>query len=231
VSEWAEECDVTFSVNGAQRRVTVPVRESLADTLRDRLRLTGTHLGCEQGVCGSCTVFLDGGTVRSCTTLAVQADGSDVWTVEGLSPDAGLSDLQQALSSEHGLQCGFCTPGIVVSATELLASATGPLTDEDVRTAMSGNLCRCTGYDGIVRAVVAASRSTTELPEGLAVSAAVAATGKVSTLPEASAATPTGGPAGPDAADGTRRTAVPWPDVAAGLGGLLLGATLRRRRG
>jgi aerobic-type carbon monoxide dehydrogenase small subunit (CoxS/CutS family) len=149
----AEPVDVSLWVNGDPAGVRVDPRTTLADLLRDRLGLTGTHLGCEQGVCGSCTVLLDGRTARACTTLAAQASGSSVWTVEGLSPAAGLSTLQCALSAEHGLQCGFCTPGFVVAATELLVEEPD-LDEPTVRERLSGNLCRCTGYQGIVDAVL-----------------------------------------------------------------------------
>ncbi|MPZ29248.1 MAG: 2Fe-2S iron-sulfur cluster binding domain-containing protein [Micromonosporaceae bacterium] len=152
----AEPVELSLRVNGHPAELRVDPRTTLADLLRDRLGLTGTHLGCEQGVCGSCTVLIDGRTARSCTTLAAQAGGSTVWTVEGLSPPAGLSRLQEALSAEHGLQCGFCTPGFVTAATELLvASRGGDLDEAAVRDRLSGNICRCTGYQGIVDAVLA----------------------------------------------------------------------------
>lgn len=151
----AEPTELRLTVNGSAESVRTDPRVTLADLLRDRLGLTGTHLGCEQGVCGSCTVLLDGRTTRACTTLAVQADGAEVWTVEGLSPPAGLSCLQRALSDRHGLQCGFCTPGFVVAATELLAGCPGGPDEATVRDRLSGNLCRCTGYEGIVDAVLA----------------------------------------------------------------------------
>lgn len=226
MTDWSEEREIALTVNGQDVTITVPVRESLADALRDRLQLTGTHLGCEQGVCGSCTVFLDGGTVRSCTTLAVQADAGDVWTVEGLTPSVGLSPLQACMGREHGLQCGFCTPGILVSATETLAGAPTPLTDEDVREALSGNLCRCTGYDGVVRAVVAASEQPIELPAGMDVTPPASRTGEVTSLPAAAELAPADRPAPVEGAD--RSTGV--PDLAAAVAGLLFGAILRRAR-
>ena len=136
-------------------------RRTLADFLRDDCGLTGTHLGCEHGVCGSCTVLLDGDAVRSCLIFAVQADGSAVTTVEGLSPDGALSAVQQALRDCHGLQCGFCTPGFVVSITAFLRDHPDP-NDQDIREALSGNLCRCTGYQGIIAAVRQAAQK--ELP-------------------------------------------------------------------
>jgi carbon-monoxide dehydrogenase small subunit len=140
-------------VNGETRREFVDARLTLADFLREECGLTGTHLGCEHGVCGACTVFVDGDAVRSCLLFAVQVDGADVTTVEGLSgPDGALSSVQEAFRAEHGLQCGFCTPGFVVSVTALLRDNPQP-DDAEIREALSGNLCRCTGYQGIVRAV------------------------------------------------------------------------------
>jgi carbon-monoxide dehydrogenase small subunit len=146
------EVPIEVRVNGAVRRDTVEPRLTLADWLRDRCRLTGTHLGCEHGVCGACTVLLDGTAVRGCLVLAVQADGGEVTTVEGLSPDGGLSDVQEAFRDCHGLQCGFCTPGFVVTVTALLRDEPRP-DDATIREELSGNLCRCTGYQGIVAAV------------------------------------------------------------------------------
>ncbi|HWL42086.1 MAG TPA: (2Fe-2S)-binding protein [Ilumatobacter sp.] len=150
----ADTAVVRVTVNGRKREALVPARMSLADLLRDQFGLTGTHLGCEQGVCGACNVLIDGETARACLTLAVQVDACDVTTVEGLSPESGLSELQLALAEHGGLQCGFCTPGVVVTLTELLASGTA-LDEGSVRLALTGNLCRCTGYQGIVDAVLA----------------------------------------------------------------------------
>jgi carbon-monoxide dehydrogenase small subunit len=148
---------IELRVNGERRRATVPPRLTLADFLRERCHLTGTHLGCEHGVCGACTVLLDGEAVRACLMFAVQADGAEVTTVEGLaSPDGALSPVQDAFRAHHGLQCGFCTPGFVVSATAFLRDNLQP-TDDDIRAALSGNLCRCTGYQGILAAVRAAA--------------------------------------------------------------------------
>ena len=147
------EVDVELTVNGARRRLRVDPRKTLADTLREDLQLTGTHLGCEHGVCGACTVLLDGKAVRSCLLFAVQMEGSEVTTVEGLSPpDGTLSPVQQAFRDCHGLQCGFCTPGFIVSVTAFLADNPRP-SDAKIRDGLAGNLCRCTGYQGIVRAV------------------------------------------------------------------------------
>jgi carbon-monoxide dehydrogenase small subunit len=144
---------VSVVVNGRPQRHVVEDRLTLADFLRQRCALTGTHLGCEHGVCGSCTVLLDGRAVRACLVLAAQADGHEVTTVEGLTPGPGaLSPVQRAFVECHGLQCGFCTPGFVVSVTAFLAETPHPAREE-ILDALSGNLCRCTGYQGIVAAV------------------------------------------------------------------------------
>ena len=149
---------VGFTVNGKPAQVEVEPRTSLADCLRDQLRLTGTHLGCEHGVCGACTVIVDGDAVRSCLMLAVQAEGSQIVTVEGLSRDDGLSPLQTAFRKHHALQCGFCTPGMLTTAHALLSGE--PDADADrIRSVLSGNLCRCTGYIPIVEAVLEARAS------------------------------------------------------------------------
>ena len=151
------EVEVEIRVNGEPRRATIEPRLTLADHLRERCGLTGTHLGCEHGVCGACTVLVDGEAVRSCLVFAVQADGRDVTTIEGLAaPDGGLSTVQSAFRDHHGLQCGFCTPGFVVSVTAFLRDNPDP-TDEQIREGLSGNLCRCTGYQGIIAAVRAAA--------------------------------------------------------------------------
>jgi len=142
-----------MTVNGERRRGAVEARMTLADFLREQCALTGTHLGCEHGVCGACTVLLEGEAVRACLMFAVQADGGEVTTIEGLGgPDGALSPVQDAFRAEHGLQCGFCTPGFVVSVTALLRENPQP-SEAAIREALSGNLCRCTGYQGIVRAV------------------------------------------------------------------------------
>jgi aerobic carbon-monoxide dehydrogenase small subunit len=144
---------VEMTVNGERRRGVVDPRLTLADFLREQCALTGTHLGCEHGVCGACTVLLDGEAVRSCLLFAVQAGGGEVTTIEGLGgPDGALSPVQEAFRAEHGLQCGFCTPGFVVSGTALLEENPHP-SEPEIRDALSGNLCRCTGYQGIIRAV------------------------------------------------------------------------------
>lgn len=151
------DVSIEMHVNGAPRRGTVEPRVTLADFLRDHCQLTGTHLGCEHGVCGACTVLVDGEAVRACLLFAVQADGADVTTIEGIAPRGGdLSNVQAAFREEHGLQCGFCTPGFVISVTAFLRDNPSP-TDDEIRAALSGNLCRCTGYQGIVRAVRAAA--------------------------------------------------------------------------
>ncbi len=150
---------VNLFVNGQARQELVEPRLTLADFLRENLRLTGTHLGCEHGVCGACTVLVDGAAARSCLVFAVQADGSVVTTVEGLGSDDGqLNHVQQAFRDAHGLQCGFCTPGIVVSVTSFLRENPHP-TDVQIRAALSGNLCRCTGYQGILKAIRLAAES------------------------------------------------------------------------
>ena len=144
---------IDVRVNGEAHSATVPPRLTLADFLRERCGLTGTHLGCEHGVCGACTVLVDGEATRSCLVFAVQVDGQDVTTIEGLgAPDGGLSEIQTALRDHHGLQCGFCTPGFVVSITAFLGDHPNP-TDDEIREGLSGNLCRCTGYQGILAAV------------------------------------------------------------------------------
>jgi carbon-monoxide dehydrogenase small subunit len=148
--------DISMTVNGRARTGSVEPRKTLADFLREDLGLTGTHLGCEHGVCGACTVIIDDRAVRSCLQFAVQVDGASITTVEGLAPDGELNPVQRAFMDEHGLQCGFCTPGFVVSATALLAANPDP-TDEEIRQGLSGNLCRCTGYQGIIRAVRSAA--------------------------------------------------------------------------
>ena len=167
------ERPIRLQVNGQTVKAEVEPRLSLADFLRERLRLTGTHLGCEHGVCGACTVLVDGRSVRGCLMLAVQADGTEVVTVEGIAArcpvrgdavargDATLSVLQESFRDHHALQCGFCTPGMVTTAHALLAENPDPTPDQ-VRLAISGNLCRCTGYVPIVEAIVDAARRLRE---------------------------------------------------------------------
>ncbi len=152
----SETRTITVAVNGKRETRTVPVRLLLSDFLRHELMLTGTHVGCEHGVCGACTVLIDGRSVRSCLTLAVQANGKEITTVEGLAENGTLAPLQQAFQDHHGLQCGFCTPGMLITLTELLRDNPGP-SEHEVRSAISGNLCRCTGYSGIVEAALDAA--------------------------------------------------------------------------
>ena len=148
---------VTLKVNGVEHRRQAPVRMLLSDFLRHELRLTGTHVGCEHGVCGACTVLVDGRSARSCLMLAVQADGCEILTIEGIAkPDGTLHPLQEAFQRNHALQCGFCTPGMLTTLMELLADNPSP-TEEEVKVTISGNLCRCTGYAGIVRAALDAA--------------------------------------------------------------------------
>ncbi len=151
-------CNIRLWVNEQEFERTVEVRQSLADFLREELDLTGTHLGCEHGVCGACTVLVDGESVRSCLMLAVQADGARLATVEGLADGEQLHPLQEAFHVEHGLQCGFCTPGMLMSSLAFLRENPNP-TERDVRVALSGNLCRCTGYQSIVAAVLRAAKA------------------------------------------------------------------------
>ena len=171
----SETTSVTCTVNGEERSAEVEARTLFSDFLRHQLRLTGTHVGCEHGVCGACTVLVDGAPVRSCLMLAVQADGCAVTTVEGLTPGAGrangdretLHPLQQAFRDAHGLQCGFCTPGFLLTLVPFLEANPDP-SEEDVRRAISGNLCRCTGYQHIVDAVLlAAARARSRAPGAL----------------------------------------------------------------
>jgi len=149
--------DISATINGKKLQSAVEPRTSLADLLREELRLTATHLGCEQGVCGACTVLIDGQPARACITLAVAADGSEIRTLEGLDQDRLMAVLKDAFEDKHGLQCGFCTPGMLISAWDLIRRK-ADLSDADIRIAMSGNLCRCTGYQGIVRSIASAAK-------------------------------------------------------------------------
>jgi carbon-monoxide dehydrogenase small subunit len=148
--------NLDLEVNGARRQAHVEERRTLADVLRQDLRLTGTHIGCEHGVCGACTVLLDGDAVRACLVLAPQAQGRSVTTIEGLADDDALHPLQEALRESHAFQCGFCTPGFVMAAVELLRDNPMP-TEPEIREQLSGNLCRCTGYESIVRGIMLAA--------------------------------------------------------------------------
>src|ERR1700760_2738761 len=146
---------IVLHINGQLVEAIVDARIHLADFLRQQLRLTGTHIGCEHGVCGACTVLVDGASMRACLTLAVQVNGRQVETVEGLANGSDLHPLQQALSRHHGLQCGYCTPGVLMTLLELSRETGGrQVSEAEVRTALSGNLCRCTGYQGMVRAAL-----------------------------------------------------------------------------
>lgn len=158
---------VSVSVNGVQYRREVEPRLSLADFLRHELQLYGTHLGCEHGVCGACSILLDDKSVRSCLMLAVQVDGANLTTIEGLrdGQSGQLHPIQQAFVVEHGLQCGFCTPGFIMSTVELLADNPNP-SDEEIKDALGGNLCRCTGYEAILRSVRLAASNARELVAG-----------------------------------------------------------------
>lgn len=153
----AEPIAVSLTINGIARTASTTPRTLLSDFIRDGLGLKGTNVGCEHGYCGACTVIMNGETVRSCLVLAPSADGADIRTVEGLAENRYLSDLQQAFQQAHGLQCGFCTPGFLMTATELLENTQGPLDDREIRSAIAGNICRCTGYVHIVDAIRAAS--------------------------------------------------------------------------
>jgi len=152
-----EKRDIELTVNGGRRRGQCEPRMTLVDFLRETLGLTGTHIGCEHGVCGACTVLLEGESVRSCLMFAVQAEGATITTVEGLAPPGEMNDLQRAFRSHHALQCGFCTPGFLVTAQALLRDTPLPSEDE-VRLAISGNICRCTGYQPIVQAILYTAR-------------------------------------------------------------------------
>ncbi|MEM8812649.1 MAG: (2Fe-2S)-binding protein [Pseudomonadota bacterium] len=161
-----DKVSISVTVNGRRRDVEVPPRLLLSDFLRHKLALPGTHVGCEHGVCGACNVIVDGRAIRSCLMFAVQTDGCDLTTVEGLGSVDGLHPIQEAFWEEHGLQCGFCTPGMLLAAYELLQDNLDP-SDEDIREAVSGNLCRCTGYTFIVNAIRSAAekmRAEAEAP-------------------------------------------------------------------
>ena len=152
---------VSVTVNGVAHQLDVEPRLLLVHLIRDRLGLTGTHVGCDTSNCGACTVHVDGEAVKSCTVLAVQADGAHVTTIEGMAQDGELHPMQEAFTEKHGLQCGYCTPGMIMAATDLLARNPDP-TEDEVRHALEGNLCRCTGYHNIVQAVLQCAKH----PEG-----------------------------------------------------------------
>jgi carbon-monoxide dehydrogenase small subunit len=162
--------EISVTVNGSARSADVEPRMLLAHVIREEFGLTGTHVGCDTTSCGACTVLLDGSPVKSCTMFGVQADGRDVTTVEGLADAAGLHPVQAAFQEEHGLQCGFCTPGMMLVGSALLERNPDP-SDDDIRWAISGNLCRCTGYMNIVKAIQAAAKTKTEAAQTAAASA------------------------------------------------------------
>jgi carbon-monoxide dehydrogenase small subunit len=153
-----QQLAIHLTVNGVEQQRVVESRRSLVDFLREDLGLTGTHVGCEHGVCGACTVLVNGRTTRACLMFAVQADGAEILTIEGLADGEQLHPLQEAFWTHHGLQCGFCTPGMLLTALELLRECPDP-SEEETRAALSGNLCMCTGYVNIVRAVRAAAEA------------------------------------------------------------------------
>ncbi len=154
------ERSVTVTVNGVEHTESVEPRTLLVHFLRERLNLTGTHVGCDTSNCGACTVWLDGAAVKSCTVLAVQADGCEVTTIEGIAADGHMHPMQQAFHEQHGLQCGYCTPGMVMAAIKLLEANPNP-SEREIRHGLEGNLCRCTGYQNIVAAVQAAAEGVT----------------------------------------------------------------------
>ncbi len=160
--------EITLKVNGREVSADVEPRTLLVHLLRERLRLTGTHVGCETGYCGACTVHVDGSAVKSCTMLAVQADGADVTTIEGLASNGDLHPVQEGFWERHGLQCGYCTPGMIMSAKHLLDKNPDP-SEEEIRWGISGNLCRCTGYNKIVEAIQYAAAKMRESGEEAAV--------------------------------------------------------------
>ena len=156
MSESLQSVTINVSVNGQACRRDVEPRQLLVEFIREDLRLTGTHVGCDTSFCGACTVLLDGAAIKSCTLFAVQADGAEITTVEALEQEGQLHPLQQAFSEHHGLQCGYCTPGMLMSSVALLAENPDPDT-QDIRKALSGNVCRCTGYQNIIKSVQAAA--------------------------------------------------------------------------
>jgi Aerobic-type carbon monoxide dehydrogenase, small subunit CoxS/CutS homologs len=154
---------ITLTVNGAQHTAEVEPRTLLVHFIRETLNLTGTHIGCDTSNCGACTILLNGKSVKSCTLLAVQANGKSITTIEGVSKDEAMNPLQEGFKENHGLHCGFCTPGMIMRATELLADNPNP-TEDEIRWGISGNLCRCTGYNNIVKAILYASAKMRGVP-------------------------------------------------------------------
>ena len=155
--------EITLTVNGAQHTAEVEPRTLLVHFIRETLNLTGTHIGCDTSNCGACTILLNGKSVKSCTLLAVQANGKSITTIEGVSKDESMNPLQEGFKENHGLHCGFCTPGMIMRATELLADNPNP-TEDEIRWGISGNLCRCTGYNNIVKAILYASAKMRGVP-------------------------------------------------------------------
>jgi len=149
--------EITLKLNGSDKAISVESRDLLVDVIRDQCRLTGTHVGCDTSSCGACTILVDGKAVKSCTMLAVQADGSEVTTVEGLATNGELHPIQEGFKEEHGLQCGFCTPGMMMTAIDLLSTNKNP-SEEEIRDSLEGNYCRCTGYHNIVRSIQYAAK-------------------------------------------------------------------------
>ena len=154
---------ITVTVNGAQHTLEVEPRTLLVHLIRETLNLTGTHIGCDTTSCGACTILLNGKSVKSCTVLAVQANGKSITTIEGVSTEGAMNPLQEGFKENHGLHCGFCTPGMIMRATELLANNPDP-TEDEIRWGISGNLCRCTGYNNIVKAILYASAKMRGVP-------------------------------------------------------------------
>ena len=148
---------ISITVNGEQKEASVDARTLLVDFLRDHLHLTGTHVGCDTSQCGACTIHLDGVSVKACTLFAVQADGNAVTTIEGMESNGELHPIQQSFQEEHGLQCGFCTPGMIMSTADLLNTTPDP-TESEIRHALEGNFCRCTGYHNIIKAIQSAAQ-------------------------------------------------------------------------
>ena len=159
---------ISVTVNGATHEAEVEPRQLLVYYIREQLGLTGTNVGCDTSTCGSCTVLMDGKSVKSCTMLAAQADGHEITTIEGLATDGELHPIQRAFHEHHGLQCGFCTPGMILAADSLIREAEGELDSHAVRVGLEGNLCRCTGYQNIVKAVLAAAAEMRGAPAGAA---------------------------------------------------------------
>jgi len=155
--------EITLTVNGAQHTAEVEPRTLLVHFIRETLNLTGTHIGCDTSNCGACTILLNGKSVKSCTLLAVQANGKSITTIEGVSKDEAMNPIQEGFKENHGLHCGFCTPGMIMRATELLADNPNP-TEDEIRWGISGNLCRCTGYNNIVKAILYASAKMRGVP-------------------------------------------------------------------